>query len=275
MSTNNVKDSAALEQLRSTFTRNSECMENALNSFDGYLNETVCSMNENIRVIAERLKEAQAELSEAQGAYDSCKASQRYDEETGETRPSCFVQSMKLASARTKYLSCKKDYDDANKILQECKQEINEYNQNAKGILTEMSSKSHNASSRLDEILEKVDCYAALGVGYSIKGSGISSQGAIKETPTTVPYSIKNANGKKEINKWRYEQASEKLKNKNLCPKHNRPLPCPFCMKDALDDGTKGSGLGIDTEKKTPEIKKNSSPFSINDFLLKNGGRER
>lgn len=197
MTTNNVKDSAALEQLRSTFTRNTECMENALNSFDGYLNETVCSMNENIRVIAERLKEAQAELSEAQGAYDSCKASQRYDEETGETRPSCYVQSMKLASARTKYLSCKKTYDDANKILQECKQEINEYNQNAKGILTEMSSKSHNASSRLDEILEKVNCYATLYVGYSIKDSNNSYRGTIKETSATVPYSIKNANGKK------------------------------------------------------------------------------
>lgn len=259
MSTNNVKDSAALEQLRSTFTRNTECMENALNSFDGYLNETVCSMNESIRVIAERLKEAQAELSEAQGAYDSCKASQRYDEETGETRPSCYVQSMKLASARTKYLSCKKAYDDANRILQECKQEIGEYNQNAKSILSEMSSQSHNASSRLDVIIGKVDEYqestSVLGTGMS---AIVSKAGQFCGGGNGGGYKVKVATS-----------------NGNLCPKHHRPLPCPFCMKDALDDGTKGSGLGIDTGKKTHEMQNSKSSFSVSDWYLRNLGRER
>lgn len=235
MPTSNVKDSAALEQLRSTFASNSECMENALNSFDGYLNETMCSMRDDYEYIDSRFKEAEAELDAAEAALDRCEASQRYDEEAGEYRPSCHGELNRYRAAKDKYDAYKHARDRADAIIKECEKKINEYNQNAKGILTEAVSESNRASSKLDEIIEKMNCYYSTSVGYSTKESNNSSQGTIKETPVTVPYSIKGSDVKGKINRWHFEQASEKLKNKNLCPKCQRVRPCQ-CDSDALGD---------------------------------------
>lgn len=256
MSTSNVKDSAALEQLRSTFTRNSGCMENALSSFDRYLNETMCSMRDDYEYIDSRFKEAEAELDAAEAALDRCEASQRYDEEAGEYRPSCHGELNRYRAAKDKYDAYKHARDRADVIIKECEKEINEYNQNAKGILTEVISESHNAMNELDVILGKVNDYengkvtlsGNYAVPYSIEGSNVSNK-------------VKNINPElKKNNIEQFNKASDKL-NGLICPKHHRPLPCPICMADAKNDGSLGSGLAIDTANKEPEMPRPKSPI--------------
>lgn len=241
MSANNLKDNTSLEQLGDAFSRSSECMNNALNSFEGYLRDVVTSMEEDKRVIENRLREAEEKLNSAREALYRCEASQRYDEESGRYRPSCDAQAMRLSAAQSKYDAYKKIYDDANRILQECNKEIAEYKLEAQSIYTEVSSKSCEAVSRLNVILGKV-------VDYNDVSVSCGGQ--------TVSYSPK----KSPISGYNVQVSPLKKVSGNLCPKHNRPLPCPFCMKDAKDDGIRGSGPSIDTEKKTPTIQRPKSP---------------
>ncbi len=167
----NIRNHESLVELRDCLVQNSQSLLDIISAVSEYLEDFMSSMEEKLQVFEERLREAEEALSEAESDYSSCLASRKYDEESGEYRPSCNSEERRRDRARNYKYKCQEQYDKAKKIIEDCKREIEDYkfpgsatqSPGGEATIDKLSTEhTKNATEKLQEIIDVVDEYQAL-----------------------------------------------------------------------------------------------------------------
>lgn len=240
-----LNDKALLEQMRNVFSINSRTMEETLSSIDKYMRYVINSMKQDLQIVNNRLEQAIARSERANQALDSCRRSQRWDEEEKRYRPSCDSQIEEERKARQEYERYQRVCNIAKAIIDECNRKIGEYNQEVKTILTGLSKTSNKATEKLNDIIYRVDLY--YNTPSNIASSGISEKRAKPNYVNRMQQAEERVKRKNIVNEFRRneDRVKELLRNSNICPKHGIPLPCKKC-RDEADSGPGGFVRSID-----------------------------
>lgn len=128
-------------------------------------------------------------------AYYSCQRRQKYDEESGEYRPSCSCEERDMRNAENELFKAKSARKQAEMRLQDMEREIGYYEQPSGGErLMDSITDDYvpQATNRLMALNDKVQRYEALTIaGIDIGDS--SSSIPILETPQSKAYSFGKA----------------------------------------------------------------------------------
>lgn len=123
----NILETGVFSRLHNTYEFASGSIVGIVEAVNNYLDRVVEAIELQCDVIYEKLEEARSELAEAEAALASCEASQNWDEEEGRYTPSCRYEAANVASARKEVDDWQCRYEQAKRILSECKAEQEKY----------------------------------------------------------------------------------------------------------------------------------------------------
>lgn len=172
------------------------------------------------RTIVEKLRaieaEADARYERCCSAYYSCQNRQKYDEESGEYRPSCSCEERDMKKAQDELYKARSAREQAEMRLQDMQREVGYYEQptGGEGMMNSITDDFvPQATRRLMALKEKVRRYEALEIAGIDIGDSSSSMPVLE-----APQSKASAFGK----------ASQRLQEKmdrraalfgNYCPR--------------------------------------------------------
>lgn len=241
-----IRDHQSLIELNNTLEYSADSILKILEQVDGYLKGVIDALKNQTKVLEEELRAAEEKLSEAEQALSACEASQEWDEEEEEYRPSCNYEAGRVRLAREIRDKCQERVNQAHKILQDCEYEIEQYKYPG-GIFyipppggektMEDLAKEHTdkATSKMRDILAVVEKY--LRYNMSTKASCFST------TPTDID--VANGSSKTlspEEKKERFNNAIQKVierqQNENYGSRQiadaNRVIRCPRCGRPPI-----------------------------------------
>lgn len=247
-------DINALYSLNGAINRTSKNLNDIGESIDSYLHNTIERLQKAIDYFQERLNvtqrevdKAQANLYEAESAYNSCLRSQRkMKDEDGRIYyvPNCSFQAARVSLCRKAVQQAEKIRDvwkqkveAAERIKNDCEREIDRYNDlgglthpsGGKGILTYLAEDhSNTASSKLEDTINAVQDI----LSYSFE-TGESSYTPVPD----VMYEMQNPEYIEKVYDNKREQFEEgKRKLDERIDKLNKERSsifeiCPHCHK--------------------------------------------
>lgn len=130
-----IRDVQSLEEMANLLIFTGESMATIEENVSNYINGVRDVLEKQLEFIGEKLHEAQERLNAAEESLSACESSQEYDEESQEYRPSCSCERSAVARAQKEVSEWKHKYAEGQRILYECKKEIEQYNYRG-GMLT-------------------------------------------------------------------------------------------------------------------------------------------
>lgn len=165
-----IRDHQSLIDLNNTLEYTADSVLKILEQVDSYLRGVKSTLESQMKVLEDELRTAEEELSEAERALSDCEASQKWDEEEEEYRPSCNWQAGRVRVARENRDKCQERVNEAQAVVRDCEYEIEQYKYPG-GIFhmpppggektLEELAKDHTdrATAKMREILEVVEEY--------------------------------------------------------------------------------------------------------------------
>lgn len=231
-----IRDVRSLEELNNIIGFTGEAMANIEENVSNYLNGVQEVLNKQLDYIREQLEEAKERLSEAQEALSSCESSQRRDEETGEYYPSCSSEQCEVEAAQKVVDEWEKKLDKGTEIADECKNEIDDYNDPG-GVFTppgghhlilNMSQKqTPKATQQLQEYIADVYEYRQHDVGGDPAAAEETLNPAVREEDKPMTDDERFAAFQKNIQGVKDEQEKDSYSHK--IKDANRAMRCPNC----------------------------------------------
>lgn len=143
--------------------------------------------------IINRLKQieqsAQQNYDRCSNAYYACQRSQRYDEESGEYRPSCSCEERDLRRADNELYKARSAREQAEKRLRDMELEVSYYEQphGGEGLMNSITNEFvPNATNRLMALNDKVIRYETLEVTGCDIGDSSSSTPILSTSQSKV-----------------------------------------------------------------------------------------
>lgn len=242
--TAHIRDHQSLIELNNTLEYSADSILKILEQVDGYLKGVIEALKNQIKVLEDELRAAEEKMSEAEQDLSDCEASQEWDEENEEYRPSCSCEAGRVRLAREIRDKCQERVNQAQSILRDCEYEIEEYKKTP-GIVTppggekllEGLAKDHTdkATSKMREILAVVERY--LRYNMSTKSSMFSTastdlDGTNDSSRTLTPEE------KKERFNSAIQRVIERQQNENYGSRQiadaNRVIRCPRCGRPPI-----------------------------------------
>lgn len=206
-----------------------------------------------VEYLSNELEEAERALSMAEDNLRSCEASQEWDEEENEYRPSCSNESRAVVRARKVCDECRHKYDEGCRIKDECDKEIELY-QEPFGILTPPGGEktleylaiehTENATKKMQEILDVIDEYISTPISIGNAVDNLNMPAALDDERPVEDRPLTNIE-KKERFKNAIRNAIERQQDQNhgdrkiadanrvmKCPKCDRPIAACVCGTD-------------------------------------------
>ena len=161
----NIRDLGSLDEMKLAFGECADSILKLLAGIDSYLNNVVESLEQAVEHVQKKLDEAQQKLDRAEDALSRCEASQHYDEERGETVPSCNYEAAMVSRCREEVSRWQKKLDEAKNILSEAKSGIDRYRHKSSGLTSPggeqlmqilATDTCQRAGDKLDTIKEKL-----------------------------------------------------------------------------------------------------------------------
>lgn len=241
----NIRDVHSLEEMNNMIAFTGEAMANIEENVSNYINGIKDVLNQQLDIIHKKLEEAEEKLAKAEKALSSCEARQRYDEDSGEYRPSCAWEERAVSHARREVEKWQKKYDEGKNIVAECQNEIDDYNYPG-GILYPpgghclIENMSQNQTPKIGEQLREY-----IGEAYEVLHQDVGGDPSEVQEITNPNVSENdiplgqderfakfraNLQGQKE--EQAYESARYDIKDANRamrCPSCGRPLQLCTC----------------------------------------------
>ena len=224
-----IFDYKSLVRLKDALGVCGDSLLNLLHEVDNYLQRMLRQFEEQRDCLKERLEEAKDRLQKAEEAYSNCLNSQReVEDEDGHTyiTPSCDWQRGSVETARKLVDECQRKVDAAERIISDCKYELEKYKQryavlgpNGGEYLIEYLAdrRTNEAINKLEEILEVV-VKEYLG------------RAVIEETnPSESMPSDKAQKFQKAVEKVKSKQKAEAERNNIAEP--DVALVCQYCKR--------------------------------------------
>ena len=236
-----IRDHQSLIELNNTLEYTADSILKILEQVNSYLQGVKSALEAQMKALQDELRAAEEKLSEAEEALSDCEASQEWDEDAGEYRPSCSWQAGRVRLARDIRDKCQERVNEAQTILRDCEYEIEQYKYPG-GIFRmpppggektmEELAKDHTdrATSKMREILEVVEEYLKFSMSNRTYNSGSTDTGA----DCTDEHSLQlSSEQKKERFQNAVERIIEKQKDENYGSRQladaNRVMRCPRC----------------------------------------------
>ena len=177
-----IRDHQSLIELNNTLEYSADSILKILEQVDAYLKGVIAALKNQIKLLEDELRVAEENLLQAERDLSACEASQEWDEENSEYRPSCSSEAAQVRLARDIRDKCEERVNLARNIFSECESEINEYKKvpsltsiSGAEKLLESLAKEHTdkATQKMRDILDVVERY--LCYKMSIRSNGSSS----------------------------------------------------------------------------------------------------
>ena len=241
-----IRDHQSLIELNNTLEYSADSILKILEQVDGYLKGVIEVLKNQTKELEEELRAAEEKLSEAEQALSDCEASQEWDDEEEEYRPSCNYEAGRVRLTREIRDKCQERVNQAQKIQKDCEYEIEQYKYTG-GVMgvpppggektMEDLAKEHTdkATSKMRDILAVVEKY--LRYNMSTKASCFST------TPTDID--VTNGSSKTlspEEKKERFNSAIKKVIERQQSENYgsrqiadaNRVIRCPRCGRPPI-----------------------------------------
>ncbi|MDR0540984.1 MAG: hypothetical protein LBH19_02100 [Dysgonamonadaceae bacterium] len=251
-----IKDASSLLRLRDALDFCGDSLLKLLREVDNYLQAILQQFErqrdcfkEQLEQAEQALQEAEQALQEAENDYSDCLASQReYEDEDGHTyvSPSCSSERSCVESARrhkdecqAARDECKRKLDAAERIVSDCKHEIDEYKfrggilrPNGAEYTLEYIADGHTeeAIRKMDEIVEVIEEYLGRRLAETNPNDGLTSTQAQKF----------QAASEKVKAKQKSEAESNKIADANaegICPNCKQPIANCQCARSENQRG--------------------------------------
>jgi hypothetical protein len=243
-----IYDYKTLIQLNDALDYCGDSLLKLLKEVDNYLQSCLRAfeeqrdfLKEQLEIAERELQEAEQALSEAENDYSSCLSSQHEEEdEDGNTytTPSCSGEQSRVESARRysdvcreKHDECKRKLDAAERIISDCKYEIEQYKFSG-GILRsnggeatlEYLAKTHTdeAQAKMNKIHEKIEQYL---------GRPLQQTQPNESLPPTKAEQFKKATEKVQAMQKSESSDVADANVSMLCPGCHRPMPICICAR--------------------------------------------
>lgn len=227
-----IRDIQSLEQLNNMIEYSGEAMANIEENVSGYINGVRDVLEKQLEVLQERLEQAEERLQAAEEDLSACEASQEYDEDSNEYQPSCRCEEAAVAAARKEVENCRRNYEAGERILSECKNEIDDYNEPG-GMLTPPGGhcliknmreyQAPKASEQLRELISKLQDISNTDVSGGQDNSYDNWKPSKEDKPLTQNKRLEIF--QKNVQQIKEEQVSSRLKDAN------RAMHCPICLR--------------------------------------------
>ena len=123
----NIRDVHSLEEMNNVIAFTGEAMANIEENVSNYIDGVLDVLEQQLEIIREKLDEAEDRLRDAEEDLSDCEASQTEDED-GNVTPSCTMERWAVQAARREVEKWQRKYDQGKAIVDECRQEIDDYN---------------------------------------------------------------------------------------------------------------------------------------------------
>ena len=154
-----IRDIHSLEELDEIIKQSGEKMANIEQEVSEYLNSVKEDLERQLDFLREKMEEAEARASKAESALSSCHASQIFVPEMGGYVPSCISEEAEATSTREEANEWRSKYQEGQRIVEECQQEISDYNSSDGGhglILNMANNQTSKASESLRLCINKL-----------------------------------------------------------------------------------------------------------------------
>lgn len=216
--------SGILDTLLSGYQECSSSIASLRASVNGHIDRCMAEAGHIVSKLIALENEAEIRYQHASQLYYSCQRRQRYDDESGEYRPSCRCEERDMRDADDKLYRARRRRELAQRCLQDMEREVGYFNDtHGGGGLMDAVTNEYvpEATQRLLALKEKVDRYETLEIA-GIDTGDASSSAPVLEAPVSKAMA--------------FTRGTEKLRNKmeqneqifrNYCPKcHCCPCQC-------------------------------------------------
>jgi len=237
--TAHIRDHQSLIELNNTLEYSADSILKILEQVDRYLAGVIEALKKQMDVLEEELRVAEEELSESEQALSDCEASQEWDEEEEEYRPSCSCEAGRVSSAREIRDKCQERVNQAQSIIGDCEYEIEEYKKSGGFItppggekLLEGLAHDHTdrATSKMREILDIVEKY--LRYNMSVKSPFNSSIPPAADSMSSIDNTLTPEQKKDRFNdavqRVIQQQQSDNCGSRQIADA-TRVMRCPGC----------------------------------------------
>lgn len=248
-----IRDHRSLIELNNTLGYAADSILKLLDSVKSYLEGVRDVISKQVEYLARELEIAKQKLSEAEDALRSCEASQVWDEEEHEYRPSCRSESHAVERAREAYNECQRKYDEGCRIKDECEREIGMY-QHPGGITVPPGGEktleniaiahTKKATQKMQDILEVIEEYVKIPVSPNSSSANLDTAELPNGEKTAEDTPLSEAERESRF-KNAIQNVIKKQRDKNYgsgkvadanramkCPKCDRPIPACICGMD-------------------------------------------
>lgn len=240
----NIRDVHSLEEMNNMIAFSGEAMANIEENVSNYIDGVKEVLDQQLEIIREKLDEAKERLQEAEDDLSDCEASQTEDED-GNITPSCNMERWAVQRARTEVDKWQKKYDKGKEIVDECQQEIDDYNFPGSFLYPPgghylIENMSQNQTPKIGEQLQEY-----IGEAYEVLQQDVGGDPAaaqeitnpnVKEEDVPLSQNERLAKFRANIQGQKEEQAAEAarydIKDANRamrCPSCGRPLQLCIC----------------------------------------------
>lgn len=176
-----ISNVSLLEDLNNEIEQSGKKMADIERGVSNYLDSVTADLDRQLDFLREKLEEAQQRLSQAEQAASSCHSSQIFVPELGGYVPTCISEEMAVVAAQEEVAEWQHKYQEGQRIVNECQQEIADYNGVGGGrelIMNMANNQTPKAIERLRDCINKLeDIYASnvvddrndYGVGVDVK----------------------------------------------------------------------------------------------------------
>ena len=147
----------------------------------GHINECLNAAKSIVARLKSIEDEANVRYERCSAAYYSCQRRQKYDEESGEYRPSCSCEERDMRNAEDELYKARRAREQAEMRLQDMEREVGYYEQptGGEGMMNSITDEYvPQATNRLIALNDKVQRYEALEI------AGIDIGDSSSSTPT-------------------------------------------------------------------------------------------
>lgn len=261
-----IRDHLSLVALNNTLGYGADSILKLLESVNSYLDGVLDVLDKQVKCLADELKKAEQALSAAEEELRSCEASQEWDEEEHEYRPSCSSESRSVARARRVCDECRRKYDEGRRIKDECDKEIESYRDpglyfkppGGERTLEYLAVEhTEDATKKMQEILDIVEGYTRTPVsvgnisGYRVTPVVPNGNRPVEDRPLGDAEKKKRfENAVRNVIERQQDRnyGDRKIADANRamkCPQCDRPIAACICDMDArlkdnikiIDDG--------------------------------------
>lgn len=242
-----IRDHQSLIELNNTLEYSADSMLKILEQVDQYLTGVMACLNDQLQALEEQLRIAEEKLAEAEDRLRVCEASQEWDEEKNEYRPSCKWETSNVNLARKIRDDYQQRVNQAKEIIHKCQHEVDEYKK--PGGLVDMPggektlmglAKEHTdqATSKMRDILEVVSEY----LNHSVSGKQTATtsfgcvNGSASGQATECPAKAERFRlASQRVIERQQRDSGDRLADANRamrCAKCGRPLVGCICSKN-------------------------------------------